>query len=611
MNILNLFKSISKSIKTRFFFLFLLSCLFYGIILYYILYGTYYKATLLQSDNNCKNYITATRTTLSSFINEIFAVTKMINNDAELIEILNDCYYSKNEISPEITIKIENILKNYISTNNKITSLRLYVDNDAGFYQTKNFYATSDRRVISEDYMGRSKWYNAAYEGDGKVIFRPTYKKMFSLPESMSENKSFDYTENIMSFFKVLKNNRGVQLAVVSIDVDESIIYNMTQSLSLPNNSQTFITTHDGTIISSSNKNYIGKNVYSKIPFMPKTNITDFNRTISDDYIMNQSIFYYEDWKIVTLTSKKSLFMDMKVFNKVITSFLLFFSFLALSLSAIMTNFFTIPINKLLKSIENVRNGDLSARIKIDSYTEISEVQESFNNMLDSIQQLLNENYEIRLREKEAQLKSLEAQINPHFLYNTLDTINWKVYLLGGEDISKLITSLSQILRYSINNKIKIVKLSDEISQIENYLFIQKARYDDRFKIIFKLDPNTLDLHIHKFMLQPIVENAIIHGLEEKDSDGIICISSKIKDDSLIIQIFDNGVGIDKETLKDFSEITGNSTVNKFFELKKNHIGIENVHNRIRFQYGNQYGLKIKSKKNFYTLVTLSFPIEK
>lgn len=613
MNNFFIFKK--NSIKSKFFIMFFIMSLVFGVLIYNLLYKTYHNATVIQVENICDNYKTAVRSVLSSFINEIHSFTKVVNNDTELISILEECYSSEAPITDEMQIEIENILKKHIKSNNSITSLRLYVDNEFGNYQTKNFYATdSSSKVISEDYMGRSKWYNKAYAGEGKLFFRPTYKKLFSLPEVLIDDKVYDYSENIMSFFKVLKNSYGKQLAVISVDIDETTFYNMLQNISLPYNTKSYIIDPDGTVITSNNRSTIGKNFYAELPFVPKSEMTPFNRIVSanviDEYIYRQDTFYYEDWKIITMTPMKNLFIDMNMFNKLITSFLIYFIIIGLLISLVMTRLFSQPINNLIQSINAVKSGDLSSRIDTSKtkYIEVVEVQTSFNEMLDSLQRLLKENYEIRIREKEAQIKSLEAQINPHFLYNTLDTINWKVYMLGGEDISKLITSLSKILRYSISNKIKIVTLQEEIDQIKNYLFIQETRYEGRIKVYFNLDEDTLNLKVHKFLLQPLVENAIVHGLENKEKDGVIRISSYTSDNKLIVEIYDNGEGISQQKIKKIFEQDSEMHSNLNAGMK-NHIGINNVHNRLQFYYGPEYCVKIESVEHKYTKIFVQFPI--
>ena len=177
--------------------------------------------------------------------------------------------------------------------------------------------------------------------------------------------------------------------------------------------------------------------------------------------------------------------------------------------------------------------------------------------------------------------------------------------LAGGEDISKIVSALGGILRYSINTSIKFVTLKEDLDQIKNYLYIQKVRYEDKFNIFFHIDPATMICKINKLLIQPLVENAIQHGLEYRETGGVLCISSKIKEEALLIEVFDNGIGISEERIFDILESEHNSETDD----KKTHIGIRNVHERIQLYYGRQYGVEIKSRIGKYTKVILKLPI--
>lgn len=600
------------SIQIRIFVIFMAASMAFCLFSYSAFYTTYINVTSHQLEQTCQNYFSATKVSLISFINETFAFSKQINNNTHLIELIKECYKNNGKISQQTADSIDYLLRRQIQENPRINSLRLYIDNSEPAYQTTNFYATNGIKTISKDYMSRSQWFNMAYEYAGKLIFRPTYQKIYNIPKT-NYSKSYKYTENIFSFFKVLKDINNRNLAVICIDINESDLYAITQNLSLPSNTESYITDQDGNIITSSERGIVGLNIYEEKPFLPRTN-QDIEQKIQDDtteYLFNQHIFYFEDWHLITLTNTSKFFVDLISFNKVLTFFLLFFLLIAVLLGVIITKLYITPIHNLINNINTVKTGDLSVRIDTsDSYSEISDVQTSFNEMLDSIQKLVEENYEITIREKEAQIKSLEAQINPHFLYNTLDTINWKVYLLGGEDVSKLIQCLSQILRYSISSKLSVVTLQQDIEQVQNYLYIQKVRYEGRFIVKFDLHPDTMGLKIHKFLIQPIVENSIVHGLEEKESGGIIKISSQKTEDELIIEIFDNGIGM---SAKQISTIFDNNTLfasGQHGEMRT-HIGLNNVHNRLKFYYGEKYGLEIQSKEGEFTNVILHFPIVK
>lgn len=248
----------------------------------------------------------------------------------------------------------------------------------------------------------------------------------------------------------------------------------------------------------------------------------------------------------------------------------------------------------------DVRNGNLGLRIPVRKRDEIGLISLHLNKMLDNLQSILHENYIIQLREKEAQIQTLKSQINPHFLYNTLDTINWMVVACDSR-VNEMVTSLSGILRYSISHPIDIVALKEEIYQLNHYLNIQKIRYEDQIEFITDIDPDTEMIKIHKLLIQPLVKNAIQHGMKNKEQEGIIRISSYLRNSKLIVEVFDNGEGFPEAIQRQVLSVSSSLRL----EDGISHIGLNNVHQRLRYYYGEQYGLEIDSSDRQFTKVRL------
>jgi ligand-binding sensor protein len=210
-----------------------------------------------------------------------------------------------------------------------------------------------------------------------------------------------------------------------------------------------------------------------------------------------------------------------------------------------------------------------------------------------------------QLSAKEAELKALQAQINPHFLYNTLDSIQWLAVLRGAEDIQKTIQCLGQLLRHSLDRKSVIVNVSKELEQIRSYLFIQKMRYGEKLSYRINMEPGVLDFELPKLVLQPIVENAILHGVEPKSGCGNVCIEGWLhKGDQAIIEITDDGVGMAEDTLSQLnaslrSELEGGAS---------QHLGLANVHKRLMYFFGEEFGLTISSRQATGSSVRIRIP---
>ena len=259
------------------------------------------------------------------------------------------------------------------------------------------------------------------------------------------------------------------------------------------------------------------------------------------------------------------------------------------------------PIKRLSRAMGQVQKGDFTVRVSNKRKDEIGELTESFNYMLEEINTLIRQVYQEKIAQKNAEVQALQAQINPHFLYNTLDSVNWMLIDREEYDISDIILSLAGLMRYSIEDEHAFVPLEKEIGYVQCYLKIQKNRLEERLEYSLEVEENL----VPKLILQPIVENAITHGIEPRNRKGNISITIKGVGDDMIISVEDNGIGM---TLSQLSHIRD--------ELpdieKEGHtgIGIRNVDRRIRLHYGDPYGIVIESIYGKGTIVSLRIPKE-
>jgi two-component system sensor histidine kinase YesM len=250
---------------------------------------------------------------------------------------------------------------------------------------------------------------------------------------------------------------------------------------------------------------------------------------------------------------------------------------------------------------------------KIDGNDEIGQLYDDLNIMVESINKLINEVYlgeiqkeQLKLRQKEAEFKMLANQINPHFLYNTLETIRMKAFCNGDKEIADIVKKLGKIMRRNLEVSGKEVTLKSELELIEGYLQIQSMRFEGMVSYEMNIEDNidTESYKILPLLLQPVVENAFIHGLEEKRNKGTIIINIFIKEKLLIVKICDDGVGIKLERLQEI-----NKKLDCFEENNGKSIGLMNVNQRIKMYYGGEYEMKIESEFGKGTIVTLFLPI--
>lgn len=269
------------------------------------------------------------------------------------------------------------------------------------------------------------------------------------------------------------------------------------------------------------------------------------------------------------------------------------------------------PLNLLIKRMRQIEKGDIGIIIESKRMDEFGYVFGTFNKMSQQIKYLIDTVYKKQIAMKDAEINALQAQINPHFLYNTLEAINWKAKMNGVEEISDMITSLSFIIEANLNRSgEKFVPIHREIEYIINYTFLIQKRFGDKIKFNLAVNDETLNFVIPKLVVQPIIENAIYHGLEMKKGGGAIDVAIWKDNDVLFISVTDNGLGIDEKILNKLNE---NLSEEKFVGSEYNDgnsskIGVLNVHRRIKLLYGEGYGLDIKSELGKGTTVTINLP---
>lgn len=255
------------------------------------------------------------------------------------------------------------------------------------------------------------------------------------------------------------------------------------------------------------------------------------------------------------------------------------------------------PIRHLNKKMIQVEDGNLQVAVHSTAKDEIGELTNRFGRMLGRINELIREMYQNKIVQKEAEMKALQSQINPHFLYNTLSIINWKAVQLEADDIGRIVTSLSRFYRTVINKGSNVIPIRDEIDNIRSYLEIQLIMHDHSFDVEYAIDDRLYEYDMIKLVLQPIVENAIEHGIDLKtEGRGLLAIRGTIDGDDIAVVIEDNGPGIEPDLRE---------------RLLSDHTegyGLKNVHERIRLFFGDSYGVSIESESGAGTRMTVRFP---
>lgn len=399
------------------------------------------------------------------------------------------------------------------------------------------------------------------------------------------------------------KEGRGETAGIFFIDLNYKLLRDLCENNSLGTDSYIFIMDDRGNIIYHPKQQLLFRDLTTeKTQEVIECTDNYFITGAGEDrtlYTISQS--EQTGWYVVGVTSFASL-MPKQLETK--TVYFLWAGGLILSgllLALVLVSAVMKPIKVLRLSMREVEKGDFEkARIKEIPQNEIGALSNSFNIMIDRIHRLMEENIQEQEQKRRSELKALRSQINPHFLYNTLDSIIWMAEGGKNREVVLMTSSLAKLLRQSISNDEEMIPLWKEIEYVRSYLTIQKMRYKDKLEFAIQVDPQIREERIVNLVLQPIVENAIYHGIKNKEGNGLIQITGALEEGDIVLRVIDNGAGMDEETLAHIFDRSREHEDNK-----KNGVGIYNVHLRIKLYCGEGYGLEFASKEGEGTVVTI------
>lgn len=350
----------------------------------------------------------------------------------------------------------------------------------------------------------------------------------------------------------------------------------------------------------------LGNNIFNFAQFEDpnksmKMTFDEFSRSIEKEktYTSVTSHSTNNNWTVTLYKPQKLIYEStnfMITGNVMAIILLIVFSII---ITSILSRVMVSGLEKLRANMEEVEKGNMEIKVKSNNEDEVGALIRGFEKMIVQIKTLIEDVYESRLIQKDYEMKALQAQINPHFLYNSLSLINWMALESDQEEISKITLSLSMFYRTALNKGKNILKVRDEIKNMRSYLDIQLMMHDYEFDVDIQIDEDISDYNILNLILQPLIENAIDHGIDLKtDGRGCIKITGKKQNDEIVLIVSDNGVGMSKEQAE------------SILSNKSNGYGVKNVNERIKLYYGEQYHLKIESEIGIGTKVEITIPIQ-
>lgn len=540
-----------------------------------------------QTINSTRQAFEQANNFISYKLNNVKDVSSLIYMNKEIQSILSKS--GKNYTLGEQIDDYNRLMEILLSMQNsrEVFNVRLYVNNDS-------IYSKSGNKILDSKDVKSEDWYKKAVENNGSITWRSTYEHDFRDVRGKQNVISIVRTINSEDFF-------GRQLGVISVDILEESIYKIVKQVDLTTSGKVFLADEEGIIISSDGKEPLGKNIsnekyYSKV----KGEKEGYSKFKLDK---DTSIVYFKqientNWRLIAVIPVKEILQSSNEVLRYMLVIMVVITIVAAIIAYLISGSITKRIRQLIKNMQKIEEDQWDVNIVVDSTDEIGVLQKNFKRMVENIKTLIEEKYQAEINKKSAELRALQAQINPHFLYNILDMICWMAMKYGADDIVYIVNSLAKFFRLSLSGGRDIVTVRDEITHVKMYLDIQMKRFADEIEGIIEVDEDIMDYATVKLILQPIVENAILHGIKESESKtGYVRITGKKEKGLIIFQVEDDGTGMDKDTL----EKLFSGTENKGY-------GIKNVNERIKLYFGNAYGLCYESEPGKGTIVTITFP---
>lgn len=535
---------------------------------------------------------------LQDTVRNLNIISQDLSSDESIYEaLMNDDSNNINMLySYEVGSKLNNVFLNAVMTRTEIQSMCI-VTNKKRFFIYDNNNESDGSNIKSIVLQKYTEIVKSAAQANGKAVW------FFNTKNGVVQNSY------LVRMIYNRDNYKEIGLLVVEINMQ--FFDFVLQGLESEVMQNTTILSSDNEIIIYKNKTALDKykKVIQDIPndknsFVDKKN----NIFVAHTYLSEPR------WRIVTYIPLNQLYSDVETLRDRII-LLCMGSILILSVVSIFMSFDMIkPINQLVKAMKGMNIDNISdSYIEIERKDELGFLHKTFNNMTKEIDHLVTWIYREQITRKEAELKALQSQINPHFLFNTLESINWMAQLNNVPEISSTVSDLSTLLEASIGRDDRLITIEEEFMYIDKYIALLKRRFEDRICLNKEVDPKVLYIKIPRLLIQPLIENAVYHGVENSRGKGIITLTASIRGELLIIEVIDNGNGISTEELVKLNKglEMDNDTYFKSLSNKKNKsIGIDNVNRRIKLFYGEKYGINIESKLNIYTKVSVTLPAQ-
>ncbi|GKU24516.1 sensor histidine kinase [Clostridium folliculivorans] len=536
--IIDFFKNLSVRFKFAlvYFFILLIQIVIFGLYMYEQTSNSTVKQGQLVMEQN----LLQTKESILQKRNSIESAADILVLDKRIQDFLDYKYENSVYQIQDYQFNISPIVENILKQNRYINSIKIYMSENIVTEMSDSYYSVNKDTDSSKFLALNQK--------------KPLDNGWTSTHEAKTRalKDSTGTGEQVLTYSKkIISSNTFRETGTLEIEVKENVLFDMLRDPIVTKLGKIFVADDDSVIVSNNITNLFKKDVIKSnfFDFTPNKRISKVGEVFNKKYIFISIPISEINCNILGIFPADNFNNEIKRSFRNIELVLLFSSIFLGIIIFFTTTALLSRIKDMVKAMKQVRDGNLNVSVNVDSTDEFGELGTTFNHMTSRIHELVETVYKIELMEKEAELKALEAQINPHFLYNTLATITWAARKVKSTQIETISNSLAKFYRLVLSKGNREITVAEEVEMVKAYLHIQKIRFEDKFDVIYKIDEASYSKKIIKNILQPIVENALSHGIEPKSSHGTIVIKISSFESFLSIKIIDDGVGMDKGKL--------------------------------------------------------------
>lgn len=490
--------------------------------------------------------------------------------------------------------QIGKFLSNLVNVKNDTLNIYILGERSASYRFTNTGFTELPMVSKVEE---EQDWYKQIKDANGQVVWYGIRSPLVKSTIDQDNKPVFVMGRSLKNF-----DNLNQTLGVLIMEFNPELIQQFLSEVDFQAQGTTYIVNENDTVVADSNGSLSMRPAGLNLPPSPSGYLTD--KVDGKDLMVVYDQLKINDWKLVGMAPIQNLVSDSRKIAYYTVYLVIGFSVVAIALAFLFAKQMHKPVRMLLWSMRRAREGDFDIQITDERKDEFGMLYHSFNTMVTRIKDLIDEVYIQKLLKKETQLKMMASQINAHFLYNTLDSIHWISRIYKVDEISTMIFGLSKYLRISLSEGNDFVTVKESVELLESYLSIQKVRYQDKFTVNMYIDSAMLDHKVLKFVFQPLVENAIYHGLENKRGKGRLDISWKMDGQILHFEVEDDGIGISPDKMAELTAMMASDE----WEGEHN-FALRNIHSQIQLTYGKEYGLSIESTPGSGTKVKLVLPL--